>query len=131
MGLFVATGDLEEFGKLSGEDDVGNITPGTGTQGIADVIAHHDEGLFAEINPRPGQSTLRHHLARPPGREDDGTPATGTGDIKGGIESIGPGLMRNRLNDAGRAENGEAAEDAETGIEGALRPQERPHAGRQ
>ena len=51
MSLFVATGDIEKFGNLSSKDEPGNVAPRTGTQGLTDMIAHHDEGFFAEIDP--------------------------------------------------------------------------------
>src|SRR5512133_4078827 len=103
------------------------------------MVAHHDEGLFFQgtggcvqgggawieevcLSPVAGlpmfQILLSRHLAGTAGREDDCLAFARFCNVKGSVESVGPGLGRDRPDNAGCAENGETSHDAKAGIEG-------------
>jgi hypothetical protein len=55
MGLGMAAGDLDQLGELGGQHQLRETPPVAGRQRVADMVAHHDEGLF-ETSPGSVQS---------------------------------------------------------------------------
>ena len=53
MGLLMAAGDLQQLGKLAGEDDLFHPFTQAGAEGVADMIPHHHVRFFSKAVADP------------------------------------------------------------------------------
>ena len=111
MGLGNTKGAFKDLGPHAGEINLNKSMPPGRLQPIGKIIAHHHLRLFRQAQP-----FLDSRLRGPAGGENDLGKSRCPGHLHGCVNGIGPGPGRNRPDNTGGAENGQAAQDAKPGI---------------
>ena len=118
MGVFMAAGYFEQFGKLAGDD---RFRKPRSTQARRAYATWSPIMMQASSGRRGRCCCAAISLLRPVERHNRFT-AAGPGHIQCGIDGVGPGFGRYRADDAGRAEDRKPADDSQTGVEGLFGP---------
>ena len=115
VGVEMSGGELDGLAQHHAEGNAGNTELMGHAQGLTDIVAVFDEGLLGKV----GVEGLDEAFALGSTIDDDALCSRGFCHLHAPPDALDEGLLGEGLDDARDADDGDAAFDAEAGIEGA------------